>query len=84
MLIQNAPSGSWWIVSVPRGGPRRTWLVSTWTVPFTTETAKRSMLRGAGPSRYSPARLYFYPWQGHSNHWLCWQNGTRHPRWTHF
>ena len=28
----------------------------------------RSRPRGAGPSWYSPAPLYFEPWHGHSNH----------------
>ncbi len=41
------------------------------------------MPRGAGPSWYSPAELYFEPWHGHSNHFDWPQNGTRHPRCTH-
>ncbi len=44
---------------------------------------KRSMPRGAGPSWYSPAWLYFEPWHGHSNHFDWPQNGTRQPRCTH-
>ena len=41
------------------------------------------MPRGAGPSWYSPAPLYFDPWHGHSNHFEDAQNGTRQPRCTH-
>src|SRR4029079_14859526 len=78
---QNGPWGGSLIVSVPRGGPRHTAEVSTKTVPLaSTVTTKRSVPRGAGPSWYSPAPLYFEPWQGHSNHLLEPQNGTRHPR----
>src|SRR2546426_8793488 len=72
------------MVSVPRGGPRTTLEVSTFTDCPSTFTAKRYIPVGAGPSWYSPASLYFEPWHGHSNHWLVWQKGTRHPRWTHF
>ena len=58
--------------------------VSTITSPFSaTVTLNRSMPRGAGPSWYSPAPLYFEPWHGHSNQLDCWQNGTRQPRCTH-
>ena len=38
---------------------------------------KRSRPRGAGPSWYSPARLYFDPWHGHSNHFE--DVAERHP-----
>ena len=44
-----------------------------------TVIGNRSRPRGAGPSLYSPAWLYFEPWHGHSNHWDDWQNGTRQP-----
>src|SRR5436189_147005 len=33
--------------------------------------------RGAGPAFFSPTRLYFEPWHGHSNHCDDSQNGTR-------
>ena len=56
------------MVSVPRGGPSTGSEVSTNTLPLTTLILKRSMPRGAGPSWYSPASLYFEPWHGHSNH----------------
>ena len=35
------------------------------------------MPRGAGPPFFSPTRLYFEPWQGHSNH--CEDQAPRHP-----
>src|SRR6266571_1757129 len=80
----SGPSGAWWIVSTPRGGPGMMFEVSTLTVLPVTVILNRLRPVGAGPNRYSPALLYFEPWQGHSNHWLDWQNGTRHPRCTHF
>src|SRR5205807_1132810 len=79
---QNGPCGDSWIVSVPRGGPRMISEVSTLTAFPLMRILNRSMPCGAGPSWYSPALLYFEPWHGHSNHCDCWQNGTRHPRWT--
>ena len=51
--------------------------------PPLTVSVKRSRPRGAGPSLFSPTRLYFEPWHGHSNHCDDWQHGTRHPRCTH-
>ena len=42
------------------------------------------MPRGAGPPFFSPTRLYFEPWHGHSNHCEVWHHGTRHPRCGHF
>src|SRR5204863_6034315 len=65
-------------------GPCTITLVSTETALPSTETAKRSRPRGAGPPRFSPTRLYFDPWHGHSNHCEVWHQGTRHPRCTHF
>ena len=71
------------MLSVPRGGPVTMTDVSTNTLPEESIVIlNRSIPWGAGPSSYSPALLYFEPWHGHSNHCDCWQNGTRHPRWT--
>ena len=42
------------------------------------------MPRGAGPPFFSPTRLYFEPWHGHSNHCEVWHHGTRQPRCGHF
>ena len=42
------------------------------------------MSQGAGPAFFSPTRLYFEPWHGHSNHCDDWHHGTRQPRCTHF
>ena len=47
-------------------------------------SANRSRPRGAGPPVFSPTRLYFEPWHGHSNHCEVWHHGTRQPRCTHF
>ena len=47
-------------------------------------TTKWSSPRGAGPPFFSPTRLYFEPWHGHSNHCEVWHHGTRQPRCTHF
>ena len=55
------------VVSVPRDGPRMTFAVSTTMIPESTDTAKRSRPRGAGPPVFSPTRLYFEPWHGHSS-----------------
>src|SRR5262249_54212655 len=79
---QKGPSSGWSVVFVPRGGPSLIVDVSTITFPSTIDIWNRSRPRGAGPSLYSPALLYFEPWQGHSNHFDELQNGTRHPRWT--
>src|SRR3954468_19035223 len=65
-------------------GPMIWMPVFTVTIPFVTSTGKRSRPRGAGPPFFSPTRLYFDPWQPHSNHWAVVQNGTRQPRCTHF
>ena len=35
----------------------------------------------AGPPFFSPTRLYFEPWHGHSNHCEVAHDGTRQPRW---
>ena len=63
--MQWGPSDSWPVVLVPMGGPGITVLVSTTTMPFSTDAANRSMPRGAGPPFFSPTRLYWEPWQGH-------------------
>src|SRR5918999_4218549 len=84
VATQKGPCAGWFVVSVPRGGPSTTTDVSTKSTPSVTETLNGSIPRGAGPSWYSPAWLYFEPWHGHSNHLELSQNGTRHPRWTHF
>src|ERR1041385_5819657 len=66
------------------GGPWMTCLVSTTSTPSSTSTPKRSRPRGAGPPFFSPTRLYFEPWHGHSNHCELLHHGTRQPRCTHF
>src|SRR5438270_8010057 len=65
-------------------GPCTMTLVSTVTTLPSTDTAKRSRPRGAGPPFFSPTRLYFDPWHGHSNHCDDLHHGTLQPRWTHF
>src|SRR6516225_1623991 len=65
---QSGPSGLWFVVFVPIGGPRTRLPVSTMTLPPLTSNTKRSRPQGAGPACFSPTRLYFEPWQGHSNH----------------
>ena len=49
-------------------GPWRTRPVLIVTWPPETSAGKRSSPRGAGPPFFSPTRLYFEPWHGHSNH----------------
>ena len=71
-----APSWPWPVVSVPIGGP---WndgarVDDRWPRPRSS-SAKRSRPRGAGPPRFSPTRLYFDPWHGHSNHCDVWHHG---------
>src|SRR5437764_14410901 len=66
------------------GGPCTSLLVSTMRTPAATLTPKRSSPRGAGPPFFSPTRLYFEPWHGHSNHCELLHHGTRQPRCTHF
>ena len=68
---------------MPTGTPMITTLVSMLMLLPEIVSTKWSSPRGAGPPCFSPTRLYFEPWHGHSNHWDCWQYGTRHPRWTH-
>src|SRR5439155_5697394 len=80
---QKGPSGSCPVLFVPRGGPTTRLPVSIVRMLPESVSGNRSSPRGAGPSLYSPARLYFEPWQGHSNHCDAWQNGTRQPRCTH-
>src|SRR5438067_7656257 len=59
-------------------------LVSTVMVLPSITMPKRSRPRGAGPPFFSPTRLYFDPWHGHSNHCELLHHGTRQPRCTHF
>src|SRR5437764_10345487 len=66
------------------GGPCTSLLVSTMRTPAATLTPKRSSPRGAGPPFFSPTRLYFEPWHGHSNHCDDSHHGTLQPRCTHF
>src|SRR5690606_34470586 len=56
------------------------WMMSS--LESLTSTEKRSRLRGAGPSKYSPIPLYFEPWHGHSNPCEVVHHGTRQPRCT--
>src|SRR5689334_19212765 len=65
-------------------GPWTTLPVLIVTESPSTSMGNRSRPRGAGPPFFSPTRLYFEPWQGHSNHCEVWHHGTRQPRWTHF
>src|ERR671918_3212827 len=58
-------------VAVPMGGPSTISEVSTTYRPFETVTLKRSIPRGAGPSRFSPRIVYLLPWHRHSNHLLA-------------
>src|SRR5262245_65927304 len=58
--------------------------VSTVTSPPLMVAGNRSMPRGAGPPGFSPSRLYWLPWHGHSNHCEESQLGTRQPRCGHF
>src|SRR5215210_6941206 len=81
---QWGPSASWPVVLVPMGGPSIGELVSTLMAPPATSTTNRSRPRGAGPPFFSPTRLYWDPWHGHSNHCEVTHDGTRQPRWTHF
>src|SRR5687767_9482617 len=81
---QLGPSASWPVVFVPSAGPCTTIPVLIVTVPPSTSMGNWSRPRGAGPPFFSPTRLYFEPWQGHSNHCEVWHHGTRQPRWTHF
>src|SRR5206468_1657102 len=81
---QCGPSASCPVVLVPIGGPRMMVPVSTLTLPPSILTGNRSRPRGAGPPFFSPTRLYFEPWHGHSNHCDTLHHGTRQPRCTHF
>src|SRR4029079_17077022 len=78
--LQCGPSCSCPVVLVPIGGPCTTCFVSTTITPPSTVTPNRSRPRGAGPPFFSPTRLYFDPWQPHSNHCEVGQLGTRQPR----
>src|SRR5207302_9787673 len=84
VYAQCGPSASWPVVFVPMGGPCSRLPVSMVTRPPDVSIGKRSRPRGAGPPFFSPTRLYFEPWHGHSNHCELLHHGTRQPRWTHF
>src|SRR5580692_5447427 len=79
---QSGPSCCCPVVLVPIGGPSSMSPVLMVRVPPPTTIANRSSPRGAGPAFFSPTRLYFEPWQGHSNHCEVWHHGTRQPRCT--
>src|SRR5437879_5825729 len=66
------------------GGPTTTVRVSILSCSPSMRTAKRSIPRGAGPPFFSPTRLYFEPWHGHSNHCDTLHHGTRQLRCGHF